>query len=149
MFRAVTYVMSHSARTETKEEWQLLIFAEKGSKLNKIFRSADCLGPMMMIMVMVMMMMTMPTTTTIMQKMESYVFFLSVYNHGNKYKRWFNSLLPSDAICQGSRSALVQEMTCCLTAPSHYLNQCWLILTKVQWCSSEGNFAWYLIAITH
>ena len=27
-------------------------------------------------------------------------------------------------------------MACCLTTPSHYLNQCWLIITKVQWCSS-------------
>ena len=42
-----------------------------------------------------------------------------------------NSLWPSDAIWrQGSRSTLVQVMTCCLTAPSHYLNQCWLIITK-------------------
>ena len=54
-----------------------------------------------------------------------------------------NSLWPSDAIWrQGFRSTLVQVMACCLTAPSHYLNQCWLIITKVQWCSSKGNFAW-------
>ena len=31
-------------------------------------------------------------------------------------------------------------MTCCLTAPSHYLNQSWLIITYAQWDSSEGNF---------
>ena len=56
--------------------------------------------------------------------------------------QWVNSLWPSDAISrQGSRSTLVQVMACCLTAPSHYLNQCWLIITKVQWCLSEGNFA--------
>ena len=30
-------------------------------------------------------------------------------------------------------------MACCLTAPSHYLNQCWLINT-IPWHSSEGNF---------
>ena len=43
----------------------------------------------------------------------------------------FNSLWPSDAIWQqGSRSTLVQVMACCLTAPSHYLNQCWLIITS-------------------
>ena len=44
----------------------------------------------------------------------------------------FNSLRPSDAIWQhrsGSTSA--QVMACCLTAPSHYLNQCWLIISKV------------------
>ena len=61
-----------------------------------------------------------------------------------------NSLWPSDAIWrQGSRSTLVQAMACCLTAPSHCLNQCWLTITKVKWCSSEGNFAWYITAICH
>ena len=48
----------------------------------------------------------------------------------------FNSLWPSDAIWrQGSRSKLVQVMACCLTAPRHYLNQCWLIIRKVLWHS--------------
>ena len=38
-----------------------------------------------------------------------------------------DSLWPSDTIWRRrSRSALVQVMACCLTAPSHYLNQCWL-----------------------
>ena len=32
-------------------------------------------------------------------------------------------------------------MACCLTAPSHYLNQSWPIISKVHWNSSEGNFA--------
>ena len=54
----------------------------------------------------------------------------------------FNSLWPNDAIWRrGSGSTLVQAVACCLTAPSHYLNQCRHI-SKVQWCSSEGNFAW-------
>ena len=49
------------------------------------------------------------------------------------------SLWPSDAIWrQGSRSTLVQVMTCCLTATSHYLNQCWLIIGEVHWHSSQG-----------
>ena len=26
-----------------------------------------------------------------------------------------------------------QVMACCLTAPSHYLNQCWLIISEVMW----------------
>ena len=30
-------------------------------------------------------------------------------------------------------------MACCLTAPSYYLNQCWLIFSKVQWHPLEGN----------
>ena len=31
-------------------------------------------------------------------------------------------------------------MACCLTAPNHYLNQCWLIISMVQWHSHEGSF---------
>ena len=38
--------------------------------------------------------------------------------------QWVNSLWPSDAIRrQGTESTLAQVMACCLTAPSHYLNQ--------------------------
>ena len=51
-----------------------------------------------------------------------------------------NSLGPSDTIWRwGSWSTLVQLMACCLTvtAPSHYLNQCWLIISKVPWHSYE------------
>ena len=29
---------------------------------------------------------------------------------------------------------------CCLKAPSHYLNQCWLIISEVLWHSPESNF---------
>ena len=44
----------------------------------------------------------------------------------------FNSLGPSDAIWrQKTGSTLAQVMACCLTAPSHYLTQCWLIISKV------------------
>ena len=43
----------------------------------------------------------------------------------------FNSLWPSDAIWwHRSGSALAQVMACCLAAPSHYLNQCWLIINE-------------------
>ena len=50
----------------------------------------------------------------------------------------FNSLWPGDAIWRhGTRSTLAQVMACCLMAPSHYLNQCWLITSKVQRHSSE------------
>ena len=31
-------------------------------------------------------------------------------------------------------------MACCLTAPSHYLNPCWLSICEVLWHSHEGNF---------
>ena len=61
---------------------------------------------------------------------------LSYGNRNPHYKLdIFNSLWPNDAIWrQGSRSTLVHVMACCLMAASHYLNQCWLIITKVQWC---------------
>ena len=53
-----------------------------------------------------------------------------------------NSLRPSDAIWrQWSWTTLAQVMACCLTAPSHYLNQCWLIIRGVLWHTSESSFA--------
>ena len=55
------------------------------------------------------------------------------------WKRHINSLWPSDAIRrQGTESTVAQVMACCLMAPSRYLNQCWLIISKVLWHSSEG-----------
>ena len=54
---------------------------------------------------------------------------------------YINPLWPSDPIWQPrSGSTLAQVMACCLTAPSHYLNQCWPIINKVQWHPSECNF---------
>ena len=40
-------------------------------------------------------------------------------------------------------STLVLVMACCLMAPSHYLNQCWLIISKVFWHSPEGSLIGY------
>ena len=52
---------------------------------------------------------------------------------------WIHSLWPSDVIRrQGTGSTLAQVMACCLTAPIHYLNQCWLSISKVLCHSSEG-----------
>ena len=49
-------------------------------------------------------------------------------------------IVPSDTIWRHkSGSTLAQVMTCCLTAPSHNLNQCWLIISKVRWHSYEVN----------
>ena len=58
-----------------------------------------------------------------------------------KLKYWFqlllhhiyfiNSLWPTDAIWR--------HRCGCLTAPSHYLNQCWLLISEVLWHSSESN----------
>ena len=56
---------------------------------------------------------------------------------------WFskiNSLWPCDAIRWNRLwSALAQVMACCLMARSHYLNQCWVIISEVLWHSIEGN----------
>ena len=48
-----------------------------------------------------------------------------------------NSLWPSDAIWwQRFGSTVAQVMAWCCQAPSHYLNQCWFIITGVLWLSS-------------
>ena len=55
------------------------------------------------------------------------------------YNQDINSMWPSKAIRRlRTEWTLAQVMACCLTAPSHYLNQCWLIISKVLWYSSEG-----------
>ena len=52
-----------------------------------------------------------------------------------------NSLWPSDTMWGHTyESTLAQVMACCLMAPSHYLNQCWLIINRVKWHSPDGNF---------
>ena len=52
-----------------------------------------------------------------------------------------NSLWPSDIMWQHtSVSTLTQVMACCLAAPSHYLNQCWCIISEVLWHSSFEQF---------
>ena len=48
---------------------------------------------------------------------------------------------PNDVLWrQWYGSTLAQALACCLTAPSFYLNQCWLIISKVDWHSSMGKF---------
>ena len=55
--------------------------------------------------------------------------------------RRFDSLWPSDATWrQRSRSTLAQLMACCLTAPIHYLNQCWLNISEALRHSTENDF---------
>ena len=52
-----------------------------------------------------------------------------------------NSLWSNDAIWWHiSGSALAQVIACCLTAPSHYLIQCWLLISEVLWNSPDSNF---------
>ena len=53
----------------------------------------------------------------------------------------FGSLWLSDDIWwRRSRSTLAQVTACWLTTPNRYLNQCWLIISEVQWQSQEDNF---------
>ena len=55
--------------------------------------------------------------------------------------RIINTLWPNDVIWwRWSWSTLAQVMACCLTAPSHYLNQCWLMISGVLWHSPDSNF---------
>ena len=75
------------------------------------------------------------------------------FNSGLRWSQWYypdkwkayepyvlSSLWSSDALWrQWSRSTLVLVMAWCRTAPSHYLNQCWLI-SKFQLHTSDGNF---------
>ena len=52
------------------------------------------------------------------------------------------SILPSDTIRQHrSGWTLVQVMARCLTAPSHYLNQCWILMSAVLLHLQESYFA--------
>ena len=61
-----------------------------------------------------------------------------------------NSLWPSDTIWRHrSGSTWSHVMAWCLRAPSHYLNQCWLIIREVQWHSYLGNFTRDASTINH
>ena len=54
---------------------------------------------------------------------------LSFRSNKGWVSQYINSLRPSDAIWwHRTGSTLAQVMACCLTAPSHNLNQCWLII---------------------
>ena len=49
-----------------------------------------------------------------------------------------NSLWSNDAIWQHrSGSTMVQVMVCFLTAPSHYMNRCLVLISEVLWHPSE------------
>ena len=47
---------------------------------------------------------------------------------------------PRAIFTNRSGSTLTQVMACCQMAPSHYLNQCWLLISEVLWHSPERNF---------
>ena len=53
----------------------------------------------------------------------------SLSPYGVARPQWVNSFWPGDVIWwQRTGSTLAPVMACCLTAPSHYLNHCWLII---------------------
>ena len=53
----------------------------------------------------------------------------------------FNSFWPTDTTWQHRiESILAQVMACCLTAPSHFLNQCWVLISEILWHPPEGDF---------
>ena len=57
--------------------------------------------------------------------------FVVLY-HCSLWIYMINSLWPSHSVrWHGSGSTLAQVMAWCLTAPSHYFNQCWLIISEV------------------
>ena len=69
-------------------------------------------------------------------------FWEMLKNENMFYVSWNKSCtaVNSDAIWRHrSESTLAQVMAWCLTAPSHYLNQYWFLIS-VQWHSSESNF---------
>ena len=47
------------------------------------------------------------------------------------------------------QATLSQVMACCLTAPSHYLDQYWSIIGGDRWQSHEGGFTRETSAISH
>ena len=56
-----------------------------------------------------------------------------------------NLLRCSDVIWEHrSGSTLAQVMTCCLTAPSHFLNQCWHIVNGILCIKLSWNLNWHI-----
>ena len=70
------------------------------------------------------------------------VWRLHFKNHYHISQGWgVNSFVAPDTIWpHRHKPTLVQVMACCLTAPSHYLHQCWLNNNEVQWQSSGPLF---------
>ena len=72
------------------------------------------------------------------------------FRYVGKSDIYINSLWPSDTICRHrSGSTLAQVMACCLTAPSHWLTQYWLLISKALWLSPECNFTKDIPATNH
>ena len=75
--------------------------------------------------------------------------YTMIYVHGFVVY-YLNSLQPNNAIWWHKlHSTLVQVIACYPMASSHYLNQYWLIISKVQWHSHEGYFKRHTSTIKH
>ena len=69
------------------------------------------------------------------------MYYLVPYTHLGGLSA-LNTLWPSDAMWrQRSWTTLAQVMACCLMAPSHYLNQCWLMISEMLWHSPDSNIS--------
>ena len=63
------------------------------------------------------------------------------FGPGHTVHSELTQLLPRNVMRWHCALSILSQVTArCLTKPSHYLNQCWLIINEVQWHSSEGNF---------
>ena len=76
--------------------------------------------------------------------------------HFLQWKIWYSIKILLKCIAKGlidNKSSLVQVMAWCqtddLTAPSHYLNRCWLIISEVLWHQPEDSFTGNAQAIYH
>ena len=84
-------------------------------------------------------------TNTVKDMLIFFFFFFYICMPDILYYCTINILWPSNPIWwHGPWSTLAQVMACCLTAPSHYLNQCWLLIIEIRWQSPGGNFINYL-----
>ena len=61
---------------------------------------------------------------------------LYVWGNWKIYSLWLSDNIQRHRL----GSTLSQVMACCLTALSHYLNQCWLIISEVLRHLSKNNF---------
>ena len=73
---------------------------------------------------------------------------LQCYQYNTKMHSWYHycvilthcGLVTPYAGCHKTWLTLVRAMVCCLTAPRHYPNQWWLIISEVLWHSPARNF---------
>ena len=74
------------------------------------------------------------------QSMEAWEYFFYISYCGDTVTRVFTHWgIVTPYGRRRSGSPLAQVLACCLTAPSHFMNQCWLIISKVKWHSSKGQ----------